>query len=135
LLRPPVLLPVLPQTLPPAPACLRAAVMEMAGGGSLTSYVADKWQKAQALGLFLSEDEARYFFKVGGGWVGGWVGVPLGLVLLLGIVLRGWTLLLGALAGASRAAAAPPTYLPSPPSPCSVWLHPPHPTTPACSNS
>lgn len=32
-------------------------------GGSLTSYVADKWQKAQALGLFLSEDEARYFFK------------------------------------------------------------------------
>jgi hypothetical protein len=39
--------------------------MEMAGGGSLTSYVADKWQKAQALGLFLSEDEARYFFKVG----------------------------------------------------------------------
>ena len=51
--------------------------MEMAGGGSLTSYVADKWQKAQALGLFLSEDEARYFFKVGaggvqGGWVGGW---------------------------------------------------------------
>lgn len=41
-----------------------AAVMEMAAGGSLTSYVADKWQKAQALGLFLSEDEARYFFKV-----------------------------------------------------------------------
>ena len=38
--------------------------MEMAAGGSLTSYVADKWQKAQALGLFLSEDEARYFFKV-----------------------------------------------------------------------
>lgn len=39
--------------------------MEMAAGGSLTSYVADKWQKAQAQGLFLSEDEARYFFKVG----------------------------------------------------------------------
>ena len=38
--------------------------MEMAAGGSLTSYVADKWQKAQALGLFLSEDEARFFFKV-----------------------------------------------------------------------
>ncbi len=38
--------------------------MEMAAGGSLTSYVADKWQKAQAQGLFLSEDEARYFFKV-----------------------------------------------------------------------
>jgi hypothetical protein len=41
--------------------------MEMAAGGSLTSYVADKWQKAQALGLFLSEDEARYFFKVRAG--------------------------------------------------------------------
>lgn len=37
--------------------------MEMAAGGSLTSYVADKWQKAQAQGLFLSEDEARFFFK------------------------------------------------------------------------
>ena len=37
--------------------------MEYASGGSLTAYVADKWQKAQALGLFLSEDEARYFFK------------------------------------------------------------------------
>lgn len=37
--------------------------MEYASGGSLTSYVADKWQEAQALGLFLSEDEARYFFK------------------------------------------------------------------------
>lgn len=46
-----------------APAC---AVMEMAAGGSLTSYVADKWQKAQQLGLFLSEDEARFFFKVQG---------------------------------------------------------------------
>jgi len=29
---------------------LPAAVMEMAAGGSLTSYVADKWQKAQAQG-------------------------------------------------------------------------------------
>lgn len=46
--------------LTPSHLCL---VMEMAAGGSLTSYVADKWQKAQALGLFLSEDEARYFFK------------------------------------------------------------------------
>lgn len=43
--------------------CAPAAVMEMAAGGSLTSYVADKWQKAQAQGLFLSEDEARFFFK------------------------------------------------------------------------
>ena len=41
-------------------------VMEYAAGGSLTSYVADKWQKAQAMGLFLSEDEARYFFKASG---------------------------------------------------------------------
>eukprot|EP00887_Chlorella_sp_A99_P003726 scaffold7.g3726.t1 len=46
--------------LTPTHLCL---VMEYAAGGSLTSYVADKWQKAQALGLFLSEDEARYFFK------------------------------------------------------------------------
>lgn len=46
--------------LTPSHLCL---VMEYASGGSLTAYVADKWQKAQALGLFLSEDEARYFFK------------------------------------------------------------------------
>lgn len=46
--------------LTPSYLCL---VMECAEGGSLTSYVADKWQKAQAAGLFLSEDEARYFFK------------------------------------------------------------------------
>lgn len=46
--------------LTPSHLCL---VMEMAAGGSLTSYVADKWQKAQAQGLFLSEDEARFFFK------------------------------------------------------------------------
>ena len=67
--------------LTPTHLCL---VMEYAAGGSLTAYVADKWQKAQALGLFLSEDEARYFFKViiflltglncakmRGGWGGG----------------------------------------------------------------
>lgn len=46
--------------LTPKHLCL---VMEYASGGSLTAYVADKWQKAQAMGLFLSEDEARYFFK------------------------------------------------------------------------
>lgn len=46
--------------LTPTHLCL---VMECASGGSLTSYVADKWQKAQALGLYLSEDEARYMFK------------------------------------------------------------------------
>lgn len=46
--------------LTPTHLCL---VMEYASGGSLTSYVADKWKIAQAQGLFLSEDEARYFFK------------------------------------------------------------------------
>lgn len=46
--------------LTPTHLCL---VMEYAKGGSLTSYVADKWKDAQAKGLFLSEDEARYFFK------------------------------------------------------------------------
>jgi len=38
-------------------------VMEYAAGGSLTGYVAERWQRAQAAGLFLSEDEARYFFR------------------------------------------------------------------------
>ena len=38
--------------------------MEYAACGSLTSYVAEKWQTAQHSGLFLSEDEARYFFRV-----------------------------------------------------------------------
>jgi len=38
-------------------------VMEYAKGGSLTSYVANKWQEAQKKGLFLSEDEANYFFR------------------------------------------------------------------------
>ena len=41
-----------------------AICMEWASGGSLTSYVADKWQNASPNGLVLSEDEARYFFKV-----------------------------------------------------------------------
>ena len=41
-----------------------ALVMEFAAGNSLTGYVADKWQHAQHTGLFLGEDEARYFFKV-----------------------------------------------------------------------
>lgn len=46
--------------LTPTSLCL---VMEAAEGGSLTSYVADKWREAQSKGMFLSEDEARYFFK------------------------------------------------------------------------
>ena len=41
-----------------------ALCMEWASGGSLTSYVADKWQHADPAGLVMSEDEARYFFKV-----------------------------------------------------------------------
>ena len=41
-----------------------ALSLEYAAGGSLTSYVADRWQHSQHSGLFLSEDEARYFFRV-----------------------------------------------------------------------
>ena len=41
-----------------------ALVMEYAACGSLTSYVANRWQVAQHTGLFLSEDEARYFMRV-----------------------------------------------------------------------
>lgn len=40
-------------------------VMEYAACGSLTGYVAEQWQHAQKSGLFLQEDEARYFFRVG----------------------------------------------------------------------
>ncbi|DBA96843.1 hypothetical protein WJX82_009463 [Trebouxia sp. C0006] len=40
-----------------------ALSLEYAAGGSLTSYVADRWQHSQHSGLFLSEDEARYFFR------------------------------------------------------------------------
>ena len=39
--------------------------MDYASGGSLTSYVAEKWQHADPSGLVMSEDEGRYFFKVG----------------------------------------------------------------------
>ena len=38
--------------------------MEWASGGSLTSYVADKWEHSDPNGLVMAEDEARYFFKV-----------------------------------------------------------------------
>lgn len=38
-------------------------VMEYAAGGSLTGYVAERWQHAQSGGLFLTEDEARYFMR------------------------------------------------------------------------
>eukprot|EP01023_Acetabularia_acetabulum_P014565 TRINITY_DN17113_c0_g2_i1.p2 TRINITY_DN17113_c0_g2~~TRINITY_DN17113_c0_g2_i1.p2 ORF type:complete len:183 (-),score=33.79 TRINITY_DN17113_c0_g2_i1:45-593(-) len=41
-----------------------ALCMEYAAGGSLTNYVADRWQTTQERGgLFLTEDEARFFFK------------------------------------------------------------------------
>ncbi|KAK9916167.1 hypothetical protein WJX75_009636 [Coccomyxa subellipsoidea] len=40
-----------------------ALVMEYAACGSLTGYVANRWQSAQHSGLFLQEDEARYFFR------------------------------------------------------------------------
>ncbi|CAK0779486.1 hypothetical protein CVIRNUC_004786 [Coccomyxa viridis] len=40
-----------------------ALVMEYAACGSLTSYVANRWQVAQHTGLFLSEDEARFFMR------------------------------------------------------------------------
>lgn len=41
-----------------------ALVMELAGGGTLTSRVQDRWDTAHLRnGLFLSEDEARYYFK------------------------------------------------------------------------
>lgn len=46
-----------------------ALSLEYAAGGSLTSYVADRWQHSQHAGLFLSEDEARYFFRVSCGRV------------------------------------------------------------------
>jgi hypothetical protein len=41
-----------------------ALVMEYAAGGSLTAYVSQRWQHATHTGLFLGEDEARYFFRV-----------------------------------------------------------------------
>lgn len=40
-----------------------ALVMEFASGGSLTSYVSERFSKANTTGLFLNEDEARYFFR------------------------------------------------------------------------
>eukprot|EP00803_Ostreobium_quekettii_P006140 evm.model.scf_58.12 EVM.evm.TU.scf_58.12 scf_58:110984-115751(+) len=41
-----------------------AIVMEYAAGGTLTKYVSDRWDTVHHRGgLFLSEDEARYYFK------------------------------------------------------------------------
>ena len=42
-----------------------AIVMEYASGGNLTAYVTEKWDTSDERdGLFLTEDEARYFFRV-----------------------------------------------------------------------
>ena len=41
-----------------------ALVMEVAEGGSLTTYVAERWAKAAHGGLILTEDEGRFFFQV-----------------------------------------------------------------------
>lgn len=41
-----------------------AVVMEVAEGGSLTTYVAERWASAKPGGLILTEDEGRYFFRV-----------------------------------------------------------------------
>eukprot|EP00195_Chlamydomonas_chlamydogama_P017435 CAMPEP_0202915134 /NCGR_PEP_ID=MMETSP1392-20130828/64899_1 /ASSEMBLY_ACC=CAM_ASM_000868 /TAXON_ID=225041 /ORGANISM="Chlamydomonas chlamydogama, Strain SAG 11-48b" /LENGTH=443 /DNA_ID=CAMNT_0049607039 /DNA_START=317 /DNA_END=1648 /DNA_ORIENTATION=- len=38
-------------------------VMEFAPGGSLTSYITQKFRECQGVGLLVPEDEARYFFK------------------------------------------------------------------------
>lgn len=40
-----------------------ALVMEVASGGSLTSYVSERFNNSHSTGLFLSEDEARFFFR------------------------------------------------------------------------
>ena len=41
-----------------------AIVMECAEGNSLTGYVADQLKRATVTGLYLGEDECRYFFRV-----------------------------------------------------------------------
>jgi hypothetical protein len=41
-----------------------ALVLEYASAGTLTGYVAERWHHGQTHGLFLTEDEARYFFRV-----------------------------------------------------------------------
>ncbi len=39
--------------------------MEYASGGNLTAYVTSRWPQAQARSkMFLSEEEARFYFKV-----------------------------------------------------------------------
>ena len=42
-----------------------AICMEYASGGNLTAYVTSQWPRAKARSkLFLSEDEARYYYRV-----------------------------------------------------------------------
>ena len=43
-----------------------ALSLELAAGGSMTSYVGDKLQHAGPTELVLTEDEARYFMRVRG---------------------------------------------------------------------
>ena len=47
-----------------------ALSLELAAGGSMTSYVGDKLQTAGPTELVLSEDEARYFMRVRGAGTG-----------------------------------------------------------------
>lgn len=44
-------------------ALVAAVLMDVAKGGSLTSYVADQYLHAQEHGLFLSETMARVYFR------------------------------------------------------------------------
>lgn len=41
-----------------------ALVLEYASRGTLTAYVAEHWHHGQQHGLYLTEDEARYLFRV-----------------------------------------------------------------------
>ncbi len=40
-----------------------AVLMDVALGGNLTSYVSDQYKHAERHGLFLTEKDARYFFR------------------------------------------------------------------------
>jgi len=59
-----------PPPLPQARECIltkshMGLAMEYVSGGNLTEYVTNKWESTPSRnGLFLAEDEARYFFKV-----------------------------------------------------------------------
>lgn len=46
-----------------SPPCITAVVMDVATGGSLTSYVGAQYENAQHRGLFLDEEMARHMFR------------------------------------------------------------------------